>query len=106
MPPHSLTSGRRWRFAETLDQIRRGLQGEGPNPLRTGVIERSVKLRERDLELLAFRRAVLDRLLTFLLIASDAEQLLAHTALRSNGALQTVLADANLIPGGVNRLMV
>jgi hypothetical protein len=70
------------------------------------VVKRGVTLRERGLELLAFRGALLDRLLTFLLIASDAEELLAQAALLSDGALQAALADANLIRGGVDRLMV
>jgi hypothetical protein len=72
MAPHSPASGRCRRLAKTLDQNRRGVRGKRVDPLRAGVVEGGVELGEGALELLAFRGAVLDCLLTFLLMAGDA----------------------------------
>jgi hypothetical protein len=67
------------------------------DPLGAGVVEGGVELRQGGLKLLALWGAVLDRLLTFLLEAGDAGELLALVALPGDGAFEVSPGEANLI---------
>jgi hypothetical protein len=70
--PHSPTRRRRRKWPEPLDQVRRRLLDERADPIRAGVVERAINLREGGLKRLSNGSAVGDGLPTLFLVTRDS----------------------------------
>jgi hypothetical protein len=76
------------------------------DPLRAGVVERGVELREAGFELVASLGAVRDRLATFLLMGREASEVIPEVALRGTGFLQALFAVGDPALGGSDGVAV
>jgi hypothetical protein len=106
MAPHGLAGGRRRWFADALDEIEWGVGHHLVDALRAGVVEGGVELSEAGRELLAPRGAVVDRLLSLLLVGGDGCEPVPEVAFGLPGLVQALLVVGNARLGGVDGVAV